>query len=167
MKKICRLKIEKPVILTVIRSNKKTDEKVYITCEYSFMSNQDLNELEKRISHTISLEIMLSCSLKYADGILFEDILKGNIDIHDDMMERLKWSYADECEIIDFHVIEAHFEKDKIDSTQKWLCICGAANDSNFCPFCGRKKSFERWICECGSVNVGKYCTQCGKKKQA
>lgn len=48
----------------------------------------------------------------------------------------------------------------------KWVCICGLANDGNFCPGCGRKKeSSSKWLCECRTINKGKFCVNCGIMK--
>lgn len=46
----------------------------------------------------------------------------------------------------------------------RWVCACGRLNDMNFCPDCGRKKSFEKWICTCGSENSNRFCPACGKR---
>lgn len=45
-----------------------------------------------------------------------------------------------------------------------WICVCGKANEGNFCMDCGKPKSFERWLCSCGTKNRGKFCMECGKK---
>lgn len=136
----------------------KVDKKVYVNCEYAFETKKDPMELEQRISRTVALEILLSASLRYANGIDLNDIVKGNIDIGTDMEQRLKWSYGDECDILYFKVLNAHFEKEQSNPSIQWLCICGSVNDSKYCPICGKEKSYERWICTCEKVNIGKYC---------
>lgn len=48
----------------------------------------------------------------------------------------------------------------------KWVCGCGSANSSKFCPDCGAKRSYAKWLCSCGTENTGKFCTECGRKLQ-
>ncbi len=49
-----------------------------------------------------------------------------------------------------------------------WKCGCGAVNDGNFCPRCGKAKPVANtWKCGCGSVNQGNFCPQCGAKRPA
>lgn len=165
MKHTCIRKIEKPVILAVIDKEEKKDEKVYISFEFVYEASVPSKELENRIAHTIEMEMPMVCCMKYALGISKEDIIQSKMDIDEDMMNRVKWSFDDECKLVSFKVVEVSIGLQEKVSLIKWLCTCGSVNDSKFCPKCGKEKSLERWICICGQVNIGKFCTRCGSSR--
>ena len=46
----------------------------------------------------------------------------------------------------------------------KWLCLCGMENSTNFCPECGAKAPPKPWKCSCGKDCNTNFCPDCGSK---
>ena len=46
----------------------------------------------------------------------------------------------------------------------KWRCICGMENCTNFCPECGTKAPVRPWKCSCGRDCGTNFCPDCGSK---
>ena len=46
----------------------------------------------------------------------------------------------------------------------KWLCLCGMENSTNFCPECGAKAPPKPWKCSCGRDCNTNVCPDCGSK---
>lgn len=47
---------------------------------------------------------------------------------------------------------------------EKWRCVCGTENSTNFCPECGMKAPVKPWKCSCGRECISNFCPDCGKK---
>lgn len=46
----------------------------------------------------------------------------------------------------------------------KWRCVCGVENNTNFCPECGAKAPAKPWKCSCGRDCTTNFCPDCGAK---
>ena len=48
-----------------------------------------------------------------------------------------------------------------------WTCICGSQNYLNFCPKCGRQRTYiSAWNCpQCGTLSAFNFCGRCGYPK--
>ena len=46
----------------------------------------------------------------------------------------------------------------------KWRCVCGMENNTNFCPECGTKAPVKPWKCSCGRDCGTNFCPDCGAK---
>jgi membrane protease subunit (stomatin/prohibitin family) len=49
----------------------------------------------------------------------------------------------------------------------KWRCICGQENSTNFCPECGMKAPVKPWKCSCGRDCTTNFCPDCGARRSA
>ena len=47
---------------------------------------------------------------------------------------------------------------------EKWRCVCGTENSTNFCPECGMKAPVKPWKCSCGRECASNFCPDCGSK---